>query len=98
MGFRIVLYFEASQELNVTGMIVLALISAHRFVLRRELSPFLHQIAARCSLVLETGLLRHVRYVRRLTIGTDIEVRDLVCGDYGNLAKAMGRSSTRSEP
>jgi len=33
-------------------MIVSALIRAHRFVLRRELSPFLHQIVARCPLVL----------------------------------------------
>jgi hypothetical protein len=49
--------------------------------LRRELSPFLHQIVARCSLVLKTGLLRHVRDVRRLTTGTDIEIRDLVGGD-----------------
>jgi len=79
--FCIARYFEASQELDVAGMIVPALISAHRFVLRWELSPFLHQIVARCSLVLKTGLLRHVRHVRRLTTGADIEVRDLVGGD-----------------
>src|SRR5437016_2937779 len=84
--FCIARYFEASQELDVARMIVLALISVHRFVLRRELSPFLHQIVARCSLVLKTGLLRHVRYVRRLTTGTDIEVRDLVSGDELGIA------------
>jgi hypothetical protein len=37
--FCIARYFEASQELDLAGMIVLALISAHRFVLRRKLSP-----------------------------------------------------------
>jgi hypothetical protein len=40
-----------------------------------EIVPFLHQIVARCSLIVKTGLLRHVRYVRRLTTGADIEVR-----------------------